>query len=102
MWRLRTTAPTSALTDARGHNKKARNLTAWQRQVRAVVSLPNKPTGVGADNTRAGLTSTHPGKRTRQSWQRSLSLCAPGKSRHGADNERSPIRDSGPRDRGAH
>jgi hypothetical protein len=30
----------------------------------AVVSLPNKATGVSADNTRAGLTPTHPGTRT--------------------------------------
>jgi len=30
-------APTSALTDARGHNERPA-LTAWQRQARAVVS----------------------------------------------------------------
>ncbi len=94
-------APTSALTDARGHNERPA-LTAWQRQARAVVSLPDKPTGVGADNTRAGLTSTHPGKRTRQSCQRSLSLCAPGKSRHGADNEHPTVRDSGSRNRSSY
>ncbi len=88
-------APTSALTDARGHNEKARNLTAWQRQVRAVVSLPNKPTGVSASNTCAGLTPTHPGQRTRQSWQVLLSLRPPGTSSHGADNERHIIREAG-------
>jgi hypothetical protein len=54
-------APTSALTDARGHNKKARNLTAWLRQVRAVVSLPYKPTGVSALTPRRSFTSTYPG-----------------------------------------
>ena len=31
-------APTTALTVARGHNKRP-VLTAWQRQVRAVVTL---------------------------------------------------------------
>jgi hypothetical protein len=89
-------------TDVESNNEKARDLTAWLRQVRAVVSLPDKPTGVGADNTRAGLTSTHPGTRTRQSWQRRLSLRAPGKSRHGADNEHPTLRDSGSRNRGSY
>jgi len=80
------------LTDARRNNEKARNLTAWQRQVRAVVSIPNKPTGVSADNTRAGLTPTHPGKRTQLKLARSLSLRLPDKSRHRADNEHPTIR----------
>jgi hypothetical protein len=54
-------APAPMVTDAAGNNEKARSLTAWRRQVRAMVSLPNKPTGESADNTRAGLTPTHPG-----------------------------------------
>ena len=87
-------APTSALTDARGHNERPA-LTAWQRQVRAVVSIPNKPTGVSADNTRAGLTPTHPGKRTQLKLARSLSLRLPDKSRHRADNEHPTIRETG-------
>lgn len=86
-------AATLPLTDVVGRQtNKARSLTAWLRQVRAVVGLPDKPTGVGADNTRAGLTSTHPGTRTQLKLTGLLSLRSPGKSRHGADNERSPIR----------
>ena len=68
-------AATISLTDVVGLQKnKARHLTAWQRQVRAVVSLSHKPTGVGADNTRAGLTSTRCGERTTSKLARSWSL----------------------------
>jgi len=70
----------STLTDARGHNEKARNPTTWQRQVRAVVSQSNKATGVSADNTRAGLTPTHPGKRTQLKLAKPLSLRRPARS----------------------
>jgi len=46
-------APTTALTVARGHNKKAhRSSLAAERQ--AVVSPSDKATGESADNTRAG------------------------------------------------
>ena len=46
-----------------------------------------KPTSAGVTSTRAGLTSTYPGKRTRQSWQALLSLRLLGRARYGADNE---------------
>ena len=81
-------APTSAFTDARGHNKRPA-LTAWQRQARAVVNLPNKPTGVGADNIRAGLTPTHPGKRTQLKLASSLSPRPPDRSRFRVGDEHS-------------
>jgi hypothetical protein len=80
-------------TDAVGlQTKKARPLTAWRRQVRAVVSQSEKPTGVSADNTRAGLTSTRRGERTTSKLAKSLSLRSPVKSRHGAGDERPTIR----------
>jgi hypothetical protein len=48
-------APTSALTDARGHNEKARPCLRSGDRRRAVVSFPDKATGESAANTRAGL-----------------------------------------------
>jgi hypothetical protein len=85
-----TLAFASMLTDARCHNEKARNLTAWQRQVRAMVSLPNKATGVSALTPAPVITPTHPGKRTQLKLAKPLSLRRPARS-IGADNERSPI-----------
>ena len=88
--------PASTLTDVRGNNKKARPLSAWLRQaIRAVVRF-SKPTGGSASNTPADLTSTRPGKRTRQSWQASLSLRPPGKARHGVGNEYHVPRNASP------
>jgi hypothetical protein len=98
----RATAPTSALTDARGHNKKARNLTAWQRQVRAVVSLPNKPTGVSALTPAPVFHSNASGCADTSKLAISLSLRSPGRSRHGADNERPTLRDSSSDNRGSY
>jgi hypothetical protein len=90
-------ARASTFTDAAGNNEKARSLSAWLRQaIRAVVSLPKKPTGVSACNTRAGLTPTHPGKRTTSKLAFLLSLPSPGNSRPGADNERYISRNSNP------
>jgi hypothetical protein len=67
-------APASTFTDVRGRYEKAPALTAWLRQAQgAVVNSEFKPTGASAINTRASLTPTHPGKRTRPSWQISLS-----------------------------
>jgi hypothetical protein len=80
-------APTSALTDARGHNKRPA-LTAWLRQARAVVSLSDKATGVSALTPAPVFTSTHPGKRTTSKLARSLSPRWPGRSTYGANNER--------------
>jgi hypothetical protein len=54
-------APTSALTDARGHNEKARSLSAWLRQaIRAVVSLSDQATGAGVEALTPLTTPTHP------------------------------------------
>ena len=87
-----TLAPTSALTDARGHNEKARSLSAWLRQaIGAVVSIPNKPTGESVVAPAPVFTSTHPGKRTTSKLARSLSLRWPGRSTYGAGNEHSSL-----------
>jgi hypothetical protein len=85
----RVEAATIPLTDVVGlQTNKARSLSAWLRQaIRAVVSLPNKPTGESVDRTPPVITSTHPGIRTTPKLARSLSLRPPGKARHGADNE---------------
>jgi hypothetical protein len=81
-------APTTALTVARGHNKKAhRSSLAAERQ--AMVSPSDKATGESADNTRAGLTPTYPGKRTQLKLATTLSSRLPSRSRHGADDEHS-------------
>ncbi len=85
-----TLAPTSALTDARGHNKKARP-RSLAAQGQAVVSNPYKPTGVSVGALAPVSTSTHPGKRTQLKLAMSLSPRPPGRSRYGVDNERSPI-----------
>jgi hypothetical protein len=78
-------APTSALTDARGHNEKGRPDSVAASGATRGEHL-RKPTGASAANTRASLTSTHPGKRTRQSWQVPLSRRRPVHA-SGADNE---------------
>ena len=97
-------APASMLTDeVRGSNEKARSLSAWLRQaIRAVVSLRYKATGESADNTRAGLTPTYPGKRTQLKLTSPLSPRLPSRSRHGADNEHSSLRSAGSHHRGAY
>jgi hypothetical protein len=88
----RLVAPTSALTDARGHNERPA-LTAWQRQTRAVVSTYGlQSTGAGVSALAPVTTSTHPSKRTQLKLARSLSLRSLGKSTYGADNERSTLR----------
>lgn len=96
MRRLRTEALASMLADARCHNEKARNLTAWERQVRAMVSLSDKATGVSALTPAPVITSTRRGERTTSKLTRSLSLRSPLKSRHGAGNERPIIRETSP------
>jgi hypothetical protein len=84
-----TLASASMLTDAGCHNEKARSLSAWLRQaIRAVVNVPNKPTGVSALTPAPLFTSTHPGKRTTSKLAKSLSPRWPGRSTYGADNER--------------
>ena len=96
-------ASTSALTDARGHNKKARALSALRQQgQRAVVSYWLKPTGARADNTRARLTPTHPSDRTQSKLAFLLSPRSLGRSSNGADNEHSAIRETGPSNQPAH
>jgi hypothetical protein len=95
-------APTSALTDARGNNEKARNLTAWQRQVRAVVGLPNKPTGACAQTPAPVTSSTHPGERTTSKLAFPLLPCSLGRSTYGANNERPTLRDSSSGNRGSY
>jgi len=87
----RVEAVMSTLTDMIGHQtNKARALNVGEhRGQRAVVSIPTKTDRRECLNTRASLTSTHPGKRTRQSWQALLSLRSLGRARYGADNERS-------------
>jgi hypothetical protein len=86
-----TLAPASKFADeVRGSNKKARPYLRGCDRVRAMANL-NKPTGVSATNTRAGLTPTHPGKRTQLKLARSLSLRPPDRSRRGASDEHSPL-----------
>jgi hypothetical protein len=98
-----TLAPTSALTDARGHNEKARSLSAWLRQaIRAVVSLSDKPTGESVVGPAPVFTSTHPVTRTASKLARSLSLRRPSRSRHGATNEHSSLRSAGSHHRGSY
>ena len=97
-----TLAPTSALTDARGNNEKARPCLRDGNRERAVVSLPNKPTGESVVAPAPVFTSTHPGKRTTSKLARSLSRRCPGRSRHGATNEHSSLGSAGSYNRGAH
>jgi len=91
-----TLAPSSALTDARGQKSKGPFPVGLAAQERAMVSQSEKPTGVSVDSTRAGLTPTHPGKRTHLKLAKSLSLRSPFKSRHGAGDERPTIRETSP------
>src|SRR5438132_4175890 len=87
--------------DVSGRQKqKARHLTAWLRQVRAVVSLPNKPTGVSALTPAPVFHSNVSGLADTSKQANSLSLRWPGRSRHGAYNERPTLRDSGSDHRG--
>ena len=92
---MRTTlAPTSALTDARGHNEKARSLSASLRQaIRAVVSLV-KPTGESVGAPAPVTSSTHPGLADASKLASSLSPAPPGNARYGADNERPSFREA--------
>jgi hypothetical protein len=92
------------LTDAVGlQTNKARSLSAWLRQaIRAVVSLPNKPTGVSVDSTRAGLHSNTSGLVDTSKQANSLSSRSPGKSRHRADNERYLSRNPSPNHLSSH
>jgi hypothetical protein len=89
-------------TDVECNNEKALTLTAWQRQGGAVVSVPNEPTGVGAVNTRAGLTSTHPRERTASKLAFPLSPRSLGWSTYETGNERPILRDSGSDNRGSY
>jgi len=90
-------APAPMFTDAAGNYEKARALTPCEyRGQRAVVNVSNKPTGVSADNTRAGLTPTRPRERTQLKLATLLSPRSLGKSRCEADNERSSFRETGP------
>jgi hypothetical protein len=76
-------APTSALTDARGHYKKAhRSSLAAERQ--AVVSLPDKATGAGVISTHAGHDFNASGLTDTSKRASSLSLRWPHRSRYGA------------------
>jgi hypothetical protein len=76
------------LTGVEGcQTQKARPLLLGQSQSRAVVSFPNKPTGVGALTPAPVTTSTHPGLADTSKLAAPLSLRLPGKARHGADNE---------------
>lgn len=89
--RVQAVMSTRMLTDMIGRqtNKARARHAGEQRGQRAVVSIPPKTDRRECFNTRASLTSTHPGKRTRQSWQVLLSLRSLGRARHGADDERS-------------
>jgi hypothetical protein len=86
----RVIAPTSALTDARGHNEKA-HPCGLAAQGWAVVSHSHKATGEGVGALPPVFTPTHPGKRTTSKLAISLSPRLPGPSRHGADNERPTV-----------
>ena len=84
-------AATLPLTDVVGRQTdKARSLTAALRQLPSRGGLPDKPTGVGSITP--APVSLQRIRATVSKLTVLLSLRSPGKSRHGADNERSPIR----------
>ena len=97
-------APASMFTDeVRGSNKKARALSAGEHQgQRAVVSLSDKATGVSALTPAPVFHSNVSGLTDTSKQANSLSLRWPGRSRHGADNERPTFRDSGSNNRGSY
>jgi len=65
-------APTSALTDALGHNEKGRPCLRDCDRRRPVVSLPYKPIGVSALTPSPVFTLTHPVERTQPKLQNEI------------------------------
>ena len=96
-----TLAPTSALTDARGHNVKGRPCQRGCDRRRPVVSYWLKPTGASADNTRASLTPTHPGERTHEAGKHIVTSFT-RQRKNGADDEHSAYRETGPSNQRTH
>jgi hypothetical protein len=93
----RVEAATVQFTDVVGRQKnKGRSCQLGSDSGRPVVSLSNKPTGVGPSNTRAGYVFNASGSADASKLARSLSLRCPAKARHGADDERPSIRQTGP------
>src|ERR1700738_2775346 len=93
MWTLRAQAlhePTLTGVEGRQTQKTRPCLRDGDRG-RGAVSLPDKPTGGGADNRPARPDFNASGLADASKLAISLSLRSPGKSTHGADNERSPI-----------
>jgi hypothetical protein len=89
-----TLALASKLTDAAGHNEKARPYPRGSDRERAMVSQSNNATGAGVEALTPVITPTHPGVRTQLKRAISLSSRSPSGSRHGAGNEYPPIREA--------
>lgn len=90
-----TLAPISALTDARGNNEKARTLSAWRQQGRAVVSLLLNATGVSALTPAPVFTLTHPVERTQPKLPSALYHSRMGQAISRLTHEHSPVRETG-------
>jgi hypothetical protein len=88
MSRLRTVAPTSALTDARGHNEKGRPVSVAATGA-THGEHSQKPTGASVDSTRASLDFNASGLADASKLASSLLLRSPGTSIDGAGHERS-------------
>ena len=95
-------APTSALTDARGHNKKARALSAGEQQGQRAVVNSLKPTGVSVEALAPVTSPTQSGLSDALKLASSLSRGAPIKASNGADNEHNVSTKADSDNRGSH
>lgn len=86
-----TLALASTLADARCHNEKARRSSLVAERQAMVSQSDKRPARVLKHSRRSSLQRIRV-KRTQLKRTRLLSLRSPDKSRHGAGNERSPIR----------
>jgi hypothetical protein len=95
-------APTSALTDARGHNEKDRPCQRGCDRRRSVVSPEFKADRREWLHTRASLTSTQSGLSDALKLASALSLGPPINASNGADNEHSLFRKADSDNRGSY
>jgi hypothetical protein len=99
----RVEAVMSKFTDMIGpQTNKARALSAGEQQGQRAVVNTLKPTGVSADNTRAGHVSNASGLADAAKLASSLSRRSPVKARYGADNEYSLVRKADSDNRGTY
>ena len=94
-------APAPTFTDAAGNNEKGRPCQRGCDRRRPVVSIEFKPTGASAINTRASLTSTHPGERTHEAGKHIVASFT-RQRKNGADNEHSAFRQTSPSNQRTH